>query len=43
MPKVDVREKQIYVDDTPVPIISGEVHYWRLSPDRWREILERVR
>jgi hypothetical protein len=43
MPKVEIRDKQIYVDNTPVPFISGEVHYWRLQPERWQEILEKVR
>ncbi|GMV36211.1 MAG: hypothetical protein AMXMBFR61_07190 [Fimbriimonadales bacterium] len=43
MPTVSVRDRRIYVDATPVPLISGEVHYWRLAPARWREILQRVR
>jgi hypothetical protein len=43
MPKVEIRDKRILVDGKPVPSLSGEVHYWRLAPARWREILERVR
>ncbi|MEP0766969.1 MAG: beta-galactosidase [Fimbriimonadia bacterium] len=43
VPTVRVRDRRIYVDDTPIPLISGEVHYWRLAPARWRAILERVR
>ncbi len=43
MPRAEVQNRQIYVDGTPVPFISGEVHYWRLAPARWREILEQVK
>jgi len=41
--EVRIKDRQIYVGEIPVPLISGEVHYWRLAPARWREILERVR
>ena len=43
MARVQVKDRQIYVDDDPVPMISGEVHYWRLAPARWREVLEQVK
>ena len=33
----------IYVGGKKVPILSGEVHYWRLNPNYWKEILDRVR
>lgn len=43
MPEVRISEKKVWVGDTPVPLLSGEVHYWRLDPNSWRAALERVR
>lgn len=43
MAVVRLAEKKIWVDQTPVPLISGELHYWRLDPHQWRPALERVR
>lgn len=42
MPKVEIRKRQIWVGSKAVPLISGEVHYWRLNPHYWREVLKRV-
>ncbi len=43
MAVVRLKEKKVWVDQIPVPLISGEVHYWRLDPHQWRPVLERVR
>lgn len=43
MPKVEIKKQKILVGKKEVPLISGEVHYWRLNPNYWREILLRVR
>ncbi|MFZ5801900.1 MAG: beta-galactosidase [Candidatus Omnitrophota bacterium] len=43
MIKVSVRHHQIQVGSKKIPLISGEVHYWRLNPNYWKEILDRVR
>lgn len=43
MPEVRISEKKVWVGETPVPLLSGEVHYWRLDPNSWRAALERVR
>lgn len=43
MPTVSISEKKVRVGDTPVSLLSGEVHYWRLDPNHWRAALERVR
>ncbi len=43
MTTVKIEERKIWVDDTAIPLISGEVHYWRLDPHSWRDILNRVR
>ncbi len=43
MPKVEIRKNQIWIGSKAVPLISGEVHYWRLNPNYWKEVLARVR
>lgn len=43
MPKVQIKKNEIYVGAKAVPLVSGEVHYWRLNPSYWKEILSRVR
>lgn len=43
MPKVQIKKNVVMVDGKKVPIIAGEVHYWRLNPNYWKEILDRVR
>jgi hypothetical protein len=43
MPQVKIAERKIWVDDQPIPLLSGEMHYWRLDPNSWRVCLERVR
>ena len=43
MAKVEVRQNALRVGKKIVPLISGEVHYWRLNPHYWEEILNRVR
>lgn len=41
--KVQIKNRSIMIDGEAVPLISGEVHYWRLDPSMWRKILEEVR
>jgi hypothetical protein len=43
MATVRIAEKQIWVDDLSIPLISGEVHYWRLDPANWQPVLRRSR
>jgi hypothetical protein len=43
MQKVLVRNNQISVGKKKIPLISGEVHYWRLNPRYWKPILSQVR
>ncbi|MDP3920655.1 MAG: beta-galactosidase [Candidatus Omnitrophota bacterium] len=43
MPKVEIKDKQIWVGRESIPFVSGEVHYWRLNPNYWKEVLARVR
>ena len=43
MPQVQIREKKVWVGSTPVSLLGGEVHYWRLAPESWRAVLTRVK
>jgi len=43
MSTVKIAQKKIWVDDTPIPLLSGEVHYWRLDPAHWRTVLQCAR
>lgn len=43
MPKVEIKNQKIRVGNEEFPLLSGEVHYWRLNPHYWREVLLRVR
>jgi len=43
MPKVEIKKNAVWVGKTRVPLVSGEVHYWRVNPSYWSEILDRVR
>jgi beta-galactosidase len=41
--QVVIKERKVWVGDTAIPLIGGEVHYWRLAPESWRDVLARVR
>ncbi len=43
MATVRIEQRALWVDDIRVPLISGEVHYWRLSPARWDAVLASAR
>ena len=43
MPKVEIRRNKVCVGDKQIPLLSGEVHYWRLNPNYWGAILDRVK
>jgi beta-galactosidase len=43
MPKVEIKKNEIWVGRKKIPLISGEVHYWRLNPHYWKEVLACVR
>ena len=43
MPTVRIRQNQIWVNKKQIPLLSGEVHYWRLNPHYWEEVLNRVK
>ncbi|MCX7995469.1 MAG: beta-galactosidase [candidate division WOR-3 bacterium] len=41
--KVYIKDKMVWLDDKPIPLLSGEVHYWRLAPESWEKILKKVK
>lgn len=43
MPNVQIKKNQIHVGSKKISLISGEVHYWRLNPGAWKDILLSVR
>lgn len=43
MATVTIQERKVWVGETAIPLIGGEVHYWRLAPESWRDVLQRVR
>ena len=43
MATVRIADKKVWVDDVGIPLLSGEVHYWRLDPANWQPILRRTR
>ncbi|MCK4726873.1 MAG: beta-galactosidase, partial [Anaerolineales bacterium] len=42
MKSVTISDFKVWVEDNAISLIGGEVHYWRLAPENWRKILERV-
>jgi hypothetical protein len=43
MATVRIADKKVWVDDLGIPLLSGEVHYWRLDPANWQPVLRRAR
>jgi len=43
MSTVKIAQKKLWVDGTPIPLLSGEGHYWRLDPANWLPVLQRAR
>lgn len=43
MRKVEIKNNEIRLGSRKITLISGEVHYWRLNPNYWKQVLERVR
>ncbi|MBI1884289.1 MAG: beta-galactosidase [Chlamydiae bacterium] len=41
--KIEIRNRTVYVNNQAIPLIGGEVHYWRLHPSEWEKILDSVK
>jgi hypothetical protein len=42
MPAVRIAERRLWVGDASRALLSGEVHFWRLDPEVWPAVLDRV-
>lgn len=43
MPKAILKDNKIFIDAHEIPLLSGEIHYWRLNPLYWEKCLQRTR
>ena len=43
MPEVAIKKRQVFIGKKSVPLISGEMHYWRLNPASWDDCLTAIR
>jgi hypothetical protein len=43
MIKVQIKNNEVLVGNKKISLLSGEVHYWRLNPNSWKDILLRVK
>src|SRR5436305_7071662 len=43
MPAVRIADQRVWVGSESRPLLSGEVHYWRLDREVWPQVLARVR
>jgi beta-galactosidase len=43
MSMISIDANQLKLDGQSIPLLSGEVHYWRLQPYYWEPCLKRVR
>lgn len=41
--KIEIRKNQVWIGSRNIPLISGEVHYWRLNPSYWKDVLASVK
>ncbi|PFG43966.1 beta-galactosidase [Isoptericola jiangsuensis] len=43
MPTFEIGEKDFLLDDHPVQLVSGALHYFRVHPDQWADRLRKAR
>ena len=43
MKKLSVRNNQFFLDEKPLQILSGAVHYFRIVPEYWEDRLLKVK
>lgn len=36
MPDVRIEGRRLWIGDQPHALLSGEIHFWRVSPARWQ-------
>lgn len=43
MPKVQIKNRELWVGSKPISLVSGEMHYWRLNPSFWSAALDQAK
>ncbi|MCU0643359.1 MAG: beta-galactosidase [bacterium] len=38
-----IKKKQLYLNEKPIHLLSGEIHYWRVPAYYWKHCLERIK
>ncbi|MBI4615906.1 MAG: beta-galactosidase [Planctomycetes bacterium] len=39
---VEIRDRRVFVEGEPFPLLSGELHYWRHDPSIWPKLLAEI-
>ncbi len=42
MEKISIQKNKLFMHGETIPLISGEIHYWRLQPYYWEKCLDRI-
>lgn len=42
MEKISIQKNKLFIHGETIPLISGEIHYWRLPPYYWEKCLDRI-
>ena len=37
---IRIENAVLYYEDKQIPLLSGEFHYWRISPDNWEAVAD---
>lgn len=40
---IEIKNRMMYLDGKAIPLISGEIHYWRLNPKYWGKCLDETK
>ncbi|MFC1808835.1 beta-galactosidase [Candidatus Omnitrophota bacterium] len=43
MTQVTIKQSQVFVGSKKIPLVSGEMHYWRLNPSCWKACLRKIK
>ncbi|HEX9971838.1 MAG TPA: beta-galactosidase [bacterium] len=38
-----IKKKQLYLNEKPIHLLSGEIHYWRVPSYYWKHCLQRIK
>lgn len=40
---IEFKQKKIYIDNEPIIIMAGEIHYFRLKPSQWQHAIDELK